>query len=161
LLSGLLVCGICGCSYSIVSGADRYGCQGHYDRGTCENSLVVRRPIIESQVVDLITRQMLAPAARARFVTSFNEAVKQILQPKVEDQSRLRAAEGEVQNLVAAIAAGAGEIPELVTRLRQTKERVEFLRTLTRPRRDVANVTQVLPSVIEDYLRGLGPSAEA
>ncbi len=130
--------------------------RGHYDRGTCDNSLVVRRPIIESQVVDLITRQMLAPAARARFVRSFNEALKHILRPKAEDQSRLRAAEGEVQNLVAAIAAGAGEIPELAARLRQTKERVEFLQTQASPRPDIANGVHVLPSVMEGYLKDLG-----
>src|SRR3990170_5421317 len=84
---------------------------GHHDRGTCENSLVVRRPMLESQIVDLVTREMLSPTARVRFVRSFNDALKRTIRPEPEDPSRLRAAEAEVQNLVAGHCGWRGRNP--------------------------------------------------
>ncbi len=156
LLSGLLVCGVCGCSYSIVSGSDRYGCQGHHDRGICQNALIVRRPIIEEQVVRLVTQQMLAPAAWARFVQSFNAALKRMTCSEPKDPSRLRAVEAEVRNLVDAIAAGAGEIPEVVQRLREAKDRVAHLQAQLRPRAGAGEILRVLPDIVEQCPRDLG-----
>ena len=156
LLSGLLVCGACGSAYSIVGGSGRYGCQGHYDRGICDNTLLVRRDALEAQIVQFVTKQMLSREARARFVRSFNEALKRIRQAKLEDSSRLRVAEAEVQNLVQAIAAGGAEIPELVTRLKQAKEQVAHLQAQLRPQPEMTQRLHVLPSVIETYLEDLG-----
>ncbi len=46
LLSGLLTCGCCGGKYGIVVN-DRYGCLGHFRKGTCDNGRTIRRDDIE------------------------------------------------------------------------------------------------------------------
>ena len=46
LLSGLLACGCCGGKYGIIVN-DRYGCLGHFRKGTCDNGRTVRWDDIE------------------------------------------------------------------------------------------------------------------
>ena len=50
LLSGLLVCGICGGGYTI-RGQDRYACANHANRGTCANGRTISRQAIEARVL--------------------------------------------------------------------------------------------------------------
>ncbi len=45
LLSGLLVCGVCGGGYTII-GKDRYGCAARRDKGTCANARTIGRAAI-------------------------------------------------------------------------------------------------------------------
>jgi len=46
LLSGLLTCGCCGGKYGIVVN-DRYGCLGHFRKGTCDNGRTIRHDDME------------------------------------------------------------------------------------------------------------------
>jgi DNA invertase Pin-like site-specific DNA recombinase len=61
LLSGLLVCGDCGGSYTI-RGRDRYACANHYARGTCGNKFGIAREALEERVLaDLRDRLVSGP----------------------------------------------------------------------------------------------------
>ena len=72
LLSGLLTCGACGGGYTII-GRDRYGCATRRCKGTCDNGVTIRRPVIESRVLGGLRDHMLAPDLVAEFVRAFAE----------------------------------------------------------------------------------------
>ena len=59
LLSGLLKCGVCGSSYTISS-KDRYACSGHRSHGNCNNSLTIKRQVIEMRVLTGLKEKLLA-----------------------------------------------------------------------------------------------------
>ena len=50
LLSGLTKCGVCGRSYTMAS-LNRLACAGAKDRGTCSNTLTIRRDEVEHRVL--------------------------------------------------------------------------------------------------------------
>jgi site-specific DNA recombinase len=64
LFSGLISCGICAGSMSIVDGTAggevvRYGCGAHRYKGACRNSHTIRRDRLEQQLLDWLTRDLL------------------------------------------------------------------------------------------------------
>jgi site-specific DNA recombinase len=64
LLSGLLICGCCGTRYGIVVN-DRYGCLGHFRKGTGDNGRTIRRDDIERRVLAGLTDKLVSPDAVA------------------------------------------------------------------------------------------------
>jgi site-specific DNA recombinase len=62
LLSGLLTCGCCGGKYGIVVN-DRYGCLGHFRKGTCDNGRTIRRDRIEGRVLAGLPDKLVSPEA--------------------------------------------------------------------------------------------------
>ncbi len=72
LLSGLLVCGVCGAGYTLI-GSDRYGCADHVNRGTCSNGRTIKRQEIERRVLGGLKEKLLAPDLIATFVKEFQE----------------------------------------------------------------------------------------
>lgn len=72
LLSGLLTCGCCGTRYGIVVN-DRYGCLGHFRKGTCDNGRTIRRDDIERRVLAGLTDKLVSPEAVAVAVRAYAE----------------------------------------------------------------------------------------
>ena len=72
LLSGLLTCGCCGGKYGIIVN-DRYGCLGHFRRGTCNNGPTIRRDDIERRVLAGLTDKLVSPEAAAVAVRAYAE----------------------------------------------------------------------------------------
>ena len=72
LLSGLLTCGCCGGKYGIVVN-DRYGCLGHFRKGTCDNGRTIRRDEIERRVLTGLTDKLVSPEAVAVAVRAYVE----------------------------------------------------------------------------------------
>jgi hypothetical protein len=70
LLSGLLTCGRCGGKYGIVVN-DRYGCLGHFRKGTCNNGRTIRREEIEHRVLVGLTDKLVSPEAVAVAVRAY------------------------------------------------------------------------------------------
>jgi site-specific DNA recombinase len=71
-LSGLLTCGCCGGKYGIVVN-DRYGCLGHFRKGTCNNGRTIRRDDIERRVLAGLTDKLVSPEAVAVAVRAYAE----------------------------------------------------------------------------------------
>jgi site-specific DNA recombinase len=71
-LSGLLTCGCCGGKYGIIVN-DRYGCLGHFRRGTCDNGRTIRRDNIERRVLAGLTDKLVSPGAVAVAVRAYAE----------------------------------------------------------------------------------------
>ncbi len=65
--AGFLICGVCGSRMTIVSGNGRrgyvkYGCPSHRNRGTCANSVMIRKDRLEDQLLTELTNRILQPA---------------------------------------------------------------------------------------------------
>ncbi|SLN67182.1 zinc ribbon domain-containing protein [Oceanibacterium hippocampi] len=70
LLSGLLQCGACGATYTIV-GKARYGCAGHRNRGTCDNDRTIARQALEARVLEGLKSALFTPDLVRTFVAEF------------------------------------------------------------------------------------------
>ena len=62
LLSGLLVCGVCGARYTLVR-EQRYACANHVNRGTCSNRRTFARSAIERRVLSGLKDKLLTPTS--------------------------------------------------------------------------------------------------
>ena len=74
VLSGLLVCGVCGGGYTVMA-KDRYGCAAHRQRGTCANDSTILRQEIEARVLSGLKERLLAPELFQEFARSYQEEV--------------------------------------------------------------------------------------
>ncbi|HEX9870064.1 MAG TPA: recombinase family protein, partial [Candidatus Tectomicrobia bacterium] len=70
LLSGLLVCGVCGGGYTITA-KDRYGCARRSRQGTCPNNRGIKRHELERRVLDGLRSSLLTPDLVAEFISEF------------------------------------------------------------------------------------------
>jgi site-specific DNA recombinase len=70
LLSGLLTCGCYGGKYGIIVN-DRYGCLGHFRKGTCDKGRTIRRDDIERRVLAGLTDKLVSPEAVAVAVRAY------------------------------------------------------------------------------------------
>ena len=72
LLSGLLKCGCCGSSYSLV-GKDYLRCTRMHNSGACENRRTVRMNEVEERVLTVLQTRLLAPDAVEAAVKAYAE----------------------------------------------------------------------------------------
>lgn len=109
LLSGLLECGQCGGSMSIVS-QDRYGCSTRKEKGTCTNSKTILAKSLESRVLAGLNKTLLHPDAQKAAAKEFHEEL--IRRQMAEGSERLQLeksiaeATRRIDRIVDAIADG-------------------------------------------------------
>ena len=110
LLSGLLTCGACGGSYTII-GADRYGCATRRGKGTCTNAVTIMRQPIETRVLGALKDRMLTPEMVSEFVTAFAEECARHRRETAGIQTDLikqkSAVEQSLRGILKAIESGA------------------------------------------------------
>ncbi len=121
LFSGLLRCGECGGSITLVCGrgehgAQRYGCSMHHQRGNsvCSNSLLIRRDELEERLLqrlqESVLREEVIDYAVARLrdeLQKRHEDLNTYLRSLKEEKQRI---EAELKNLTDAIATGNGSL---------------------------------------------------
>eukprot|EP00752_Nemacystus_decipiens_P015336 g13669.t1 len=71
LLSGLIVCGLCGGTVSTIN-RDRYGCRTHKEKGTCRNDRMAPRAEIERRVLDALKDRLATPELVGEFVRAYH-----------------------------------------------------------------------------------------
>ncbi|MEK9211346.1 recombinase family protein [Sphingomonas sp. 2378] len=155
LLSGLITCGKCGGSVSIVGGK-RLGCIRHREAGTCEVRKTICREELEGRVLAGIVNNLLSPEAISLLVQRYH--VKAAEYEKRDRESldaidkRLGAAERAIARLVAAIAEGAADFTEIREALAARKADRD---SLIRQRQELAADSVVImnPGVVDDYRR--------
>lgn len=114
LLSGLIRCGCCGSNYTI-SGKDYYRCAGHKERGTCDNTVSVRKEPLETATIALLQHGLLTEEHARLFVEEFGREMNRLARNNDRrDEAagiRLRQVETELaslyQNLLAGLASPA------------------------------------------------------
>jgi site-specific DNA recombinase len=167
LISGLLRCGVCGGSMTVVGRkqkADvsyaRFGCTAHASRGSsiCANALSVSERRASRTLVDALRGKLARPELVERFVSVFTQrAAARLSETAPTDglPERLRDCERRVANLTEALAK-VGWSEALAAKLREEEAilgRLKAERTAA-GRRPVAPVVPH-PTVIAGYLENL------
>ena len=109
LFSGLLKCGCCGASYTLVNKV-KYGCAAVRNKGTCTNRALIRRSEVEARVLDGLKEHLMHPDLVAEFMEEYRREHDRLMQTARNDRTRLEKELGQVrrqiEQIVDAIADG-------------------------------------------------------
>ena len=107
LFSGLLKCGVCGGAF-VIQGRKHYGCAVRQNRGdsVCNNKLKVKRETIERVLLAGVKESLLSEAAFKEFEAEARALLKQLKPDPGQAKRKLKEAQHELDNLMAAIKAG-------------------------------------------------------
>ena len=70
LLSGFLICGVCGGGYTITA-KDRYGCARGSRQGTCSNNRGIKRQELKRRVLGGLRASLVTPDLVAEFISEY------------------------------------------------------------------------------------------
>ncbi|BCA63680.1 hypothetical protein HMP09_2914 [Sphingomonas sp. HMP9] len=112
LLSGLIMCSCCGSAYTI-SGKDYYRCAGQKERGTCSNTVSVRKGPLETATLSILQHRLLTGDHARLFAEEFKREMAQLISTSADhDQlviDRLAVVTREIDalaaNMLAAVAS--------------------------------------------------------
>lgn len=155
LLSGLMRCGVCGGTATIVT-ADRWGCSSRFQTGACGNGVTVSNRLAQKRVWAAIDRHLLHPDVVAAYLDEWRLAAAEQRRSAIADRAaldrRLAELEREEERLVAAIAAGI-PLDGLAARARDlSAERARLIAEAEAAARD-APETLIHPGMVEHYRR--------
>ena len=102
VLSGLMKCGCCGASYTIL-GRDRMGCAGYRERGDCTNNRTVERRHVEARVLTALHDHLASPELISEYVRAYHESYRQQAAADRKDRMQLQRRFGEVSRQIEAI----------------------------------------------------------
>lgn len=132
LLSGAMVCGLCGTTMAEVSGkaGGYYGCLGA-TKGACHNKLLIRRSLVEKRILDTVRERLSSPAHIEYILRRVEAEVGKLYAHLPEalhlKETELVAEERRLANFVDFIGEGRGS-RTLADALRETERKVETLR---------------------------------
>ena len=110
LFSGLLKCGCCGASYTLMNSFTRYGCAARRNKGTCNNRALIRREEVEARVLGGLKDQLLHPDLIAEFIAEYQREYNRLMQSERADRTRLEKelsqVTGQIDRIVDAVANG-------------------------------------------------------
>jgi site-specific DNA recombinase len=166
LLSGLLRCGLCGGSLSIVQRTHKketsyafLGCLTYRSRGAaiCANNRMLSEKKVRESVLALLQEQLSSPELVRAFIASFERRYRELEKddhgtPELEKQ--IRDAEQKVRNMTE-ILSKAGYSESLIAQLRLDEQRVTDLKGRLADRANARPKTLPHPKIIEGYLRNV------
>ena len=161
LLSGLIVCGVCGGTVAKRSG-NRFGCSNNALGNGCSNGRTIVRDRLEERVLKglkerLVTPEAIAQAMRA-FIEESNRLNHQRRATREGDLVRLEKARKAIGGIVGAIEDGGYTRP-LMERLKGLEAEVVGLEAkLAEP---VADLPDLHPNMAELYRRKVERLSEA
>ncbi len=130
LLSGKVVCGVCGESY-VTNGKDYMGCKAAERQGTCTTKVRIRRSRVEAEVLEALSTRLMEPHAVATFVAEFTAEWNRLSSERGDTvavrRRELDQVERQLNGLIDAIADGL-RAPGLQDRLDGLGARREALR---------------------------------
>ena len=161
LLSGLLICGRCQGKYGIVLN-DRYGCQNHYRRNSCDNSRTIRRPVIEQRTLAGLKEKLVSAEAVAEAVRAYHQEMnRQNLHVRAQseaDRHALTKIERALSGIMAAIEDGLYE-PTMKARMTDLeKQKAEIVARVSTAQPPLPDMN---PNIAEIYRRRVERLADA
>ncbi|MCL2659676.1 MAG: recombinase family protein [Acidobacteriaceae bacterium] len=136
LLSGLLKCGVCGGSLSIVTGDKsyghhrQYGCSQHVYRGVCRNGLLIRRDWLEKDFLSYLQNEVLTPEAVEYALDVFERHLKAAFSGLTDRMAQMRESkqtiEGELERLTET-AAATGPSAFLISAINKREQQLREL----------------------------------
>lgn len=159
LLSGLVMCGVCGGNFAKRS-RDRYACVNHVMGMGCTNSRTVLRSALQHRVLLGLKDRLMAPEVTADAIRSYIEETNRLNQERRASESaeggKLKALNKAMEAIVTAIEEGGFSRP-LMARLKALEAEADALTV----RAASADVPDVLPNVAEFYQRKVSRLTEA
>jgi site-specific DNA recombinase len=151
LLSGLLTCGCCGGKYGIIVN-DRYGCLGHFRKGTCDNGRTIRRDDIDRRVLAGLTDKLVSPEAVAVAVRAYAEETnRQNYERRAQaeaDHRALEKIERGIKGIMDAIEDGMYQ-PAMKARMEElAQQKAEIEARLSEAPVDLPDIH---PNIAEHY----------
>jgi site-specific DNA recombinase len=137
LLSGLLKCGLCGANLIIITGYTsyghypKYGCSQHFNRGTCPNSVTVRKDWIEEQLLDELQNKVLQPDAIGYVLDEFGNHVRNAFANLSNQLAQMRERKQKLEGELRRLAATAAETGPSAFLVEAIHEREQQLREIT------------------------------
>jgi site-specific DNA recombinase len=137
LFSGLLKCGLCGANLIIITGYTsyghypKYGCSQHFNRGTCSNSVTVRRDWIEEQLLDELQNRVLQPDAIGYVLDEFGKHVRSAFADFSNQLARMRERKQKLEGELRRLASTAAETGPSAFLVEAIHEREQQLREIT------------------------------
>ena len=161
MLSGLIKCRVCGAGYAVMA-KDRYGCSGHRNKGTCDNSRTIKRQTLEQTILDALKDELLAPACVEAFVEEFQTEVDKLAKSRNADRHRdekeLADVQRKIDGLIRAIEDGMynDSMKARMTELEERKAELE-----ARLDEDPSATVSVLPNLAALYREKVAALSEA
>ncbi|HXS23833.1 MAG TPA: recombinase family protein [Gemmatimonadales bacterium] len=165
LLSGLLRCGICGGSMSIVQRTHKkgtsyafLGCLTYRSRGPaiCANRRMLSEKKVREAVLGLLQEQLRSPGLVPAFIASFEQRHRELEKDDASTdlERQLSEAEQKVRNMTE-ILSKAGFSESLIAQLRLDEQRVADIKGKLAERTRERPKTLPHPRIIEGYLRNV------
>lgn len=160
LLSGLIKCSHCGSNYTI-SGKDYYRCAGHKERGTCSNTLSVRKGALEQAAMAVLQHHLLTEEHAKIFTETFNREVKKISGNEIDREritrDRLAVIETELENLSANMLAGllSPTLMKMLSDREAEKAELEMRLSRTAPTKPIAQIVPH-PELLQKFKEKIG-----
>ena len=116
LFSGLVKCGVCGSSY-VIQSQNRLGCAGAKSGKLCGNLRKISIPKLERRVLGGMRASLLEEKATERAIAAIKAGLKKKADrnrlARVRAEQDLATADSAIARLIAAIADGAADFPEI------------------------------------------------
>ncbi len=109
LFSGLVRCGVCGAGFTMVN-TIHYGCNNARNKGTCNNTLSIRRDRLEASILDGLKSRLMAPELVEEFIAEYHRELNRASGHRdVERQygeRELSRTESAIRQIIESIKAG-------------------------------------------------------
>ena len=134
VLSGLLVCDLCGTTLTIYGGSTHryYKCGTHRSKGTCANDMTVREDVARKKILAMIRDTIMSPKGvahvRRQVAEHLRDYSKKLAEEINERRERLHRTDQRVKGLVGFIADG-DRTDAVVTGLRDLEASAKAERT--------------------------------
>ncbi|WP_372006891.1 recombinase family protein [Tistrella mobilis] len=156
LLSGLVKCGVCGASYTVI-GNDRLGCAGFRERGDCSNNRTVTRLHIEERVLVALQTQLADPDLIGEYVRAYHAERKRLLQAARSGLDAKRKRIGElsagIERIVDHVVAGTATAGLMDRLAAMEEEKASLASELAALDTDANAPIDLHPGVAEKYRR--------
>jgi site-specific DNA recombinase len=165
LLSGLLVCDVCGAHYTIM---DRYnyGCLSFHNGRACSNSIRVRRDRAETALIDPIRKELLSPERTQRMVkemqASYIEHLRTLQARVTEQPKELQELTARIERLRERLKRGDADMTpdEIQAAIERAEAKARELQGLGSAAMPAMKVFAMLPRAAEAYRRQIALGLE-
>ena len=153
LLSGFLVCSVCGARLIVISGTGKYatyGCSHAFNRGACSNRARIRVARIE----EMLFRRLQEAFQTPEVIDSLVDALLSIQKKQrigMEIPKRIKELEAQIENLVGAIAQ-VGNSETLTDGIRRRESELRELRVQQKEQKVLTpdDIRAMVRSALED-----------
>ena len=109
LFSGMLKCGCCGASYTLMN-KTKYGCSAARNKGTCDNRKLIHREHVETRILDGLKEKLLHPEMIEAFIAEYQREWNRLRSTEVSEratcEAELKTVTQKIDKIVDAISEG-------------------------------------------------------